>query len=217
LFFIQFVGRFIRWDRSLSAAQFADVFIPEHVTLIKYALEIERMVIDAEDSISTDGDGKAPERPAAVTIDINSDGNPNGFTYRQGAADQSESQKIKQALLAAGLSGKIADGEMQRFLKIYTELTPGAAEILTPSTIPVETTLRKQNERLVSAIFRESSRQGRCINFDEINWAANKNVGIPHLDKLTNDSTLQRRLEFLKQMLVTVRKGGDEDAARTGP
>src|SRR4029077_157489 len=56
IFFIQFVGRFVRHeDRLDKLAQFAKVIIPAHVLLLEYAREIEKMIESA--AIPEEGTG----------------------------------------------------------------------------------------------------------------------------------------------------------------
>lgn len=212
MFFSQFIGRFVRWDDSLDVAQHACVFVPEHVTLIKYALDIERMVMEAENRIDGDGgDGPTP----TMRLSLESDGSENGLIERQQKIDQSEAEEIRRLLTEQGLRGVISEGYAKRILDGWLKNHPRENQHTAEPTFR-ESTLSKDNDRIVAAIFRESEKKGRPIPYAKVNAAANTSVGIKAKDSLTPDSKLRERLDFLKRMLISVRNGqwwSDVDAA----
>jgi superfamily II DNA or RNA helicase len=213
MFFIQFIGRFIRWDGSLTDSQFACVFIPEHVTLIKYALEIERMVIEAEDAIDDD-DHKGPPPPTpppGVNIGLQSSGQLNGIIERHDEIGRSETELLRDALRRAGLHPIISEGQAKKLADAFKSMSPVMAAAMAEASEPSmpESTVSKKNDQLVAAIVREAERRGMPIGFKEANNAANRAVGINAKDVLTPEDVLHRRLEFLKGWLVSLRNPKD--------
>ena len=61
MFFIQFVGRFVRWESRLDGTQHGRIVIPAHISLLIFAREIERMIDEA--LIATDGNPGQPPGP----------------------------------------------------------------------------------------------------------------------------------------------------------
>lgn len=211
MFFVQFVGRFIRWDGSLPASQYASVFIPEHVTLIKFAMQIERMVVEAEEAIGGNPGGDDNPAPAssAINVGLVSAGCENGIIERHDPIEQDEAQMLRDALQRAGLAAVISEGAAKRLFDSLKSSNPLFAEASKPKQ--AESSISKKNDQLVAAIVRESDRRGQRIGFDVINRMANDSVGISTKDKLTPNDVLSDRLEFLKQYLTKLRRA--EDAA----
>lgn len=208
MFFTQFIGRFIRWDGSIPASQFACVFIPEHVTLIKYALEIERMVCDAEMTEDGDGDGDGPDGPKFVRMNLESDGQENGVIEREEEIAADETREIREALQRAGMASRLSEGQAKKFLDAMRAGAAPESKFHEANQFN-ESSLSKQNDKMVGIIERVSSTSGRPMTFAQINAAANKAVGIKTKDVMTPESKLRERLDFLKGLLIRVREGGD--------
>jgi superfamily II DNA or RNA helicase len=210
MFFTQFIGRFIRWDGSISASQFACVFIPEHVTLIKYALEIERMVCEAEMAdVGPDGpDGPGPDKPTTVWMNLESDGKENGVIEREQQIVADEAREIREALQRAGMASLFSEGQAKKFLDAIRSGAAPDSKFHKAQQFN-ESSLSKQNDKMVGVIERVSATSGRPMTFAQINAAANKAVGIKTKDVMTPESKLRERLDFLKGLLVRTREGGD--------
>jgi superfamily II DNA or RNA helicase len=208
MFFIQFIGRFIRWDGSLPASQFACVFIPEHVTLMKYAIEIERMVAEAEERSGGDepGDPKEPKQDG-FNLGLQSVCESNGIIERRDRIEREEAESLRNAIRDAGYSGQVTEGMLKRLLD-HLKIGGVPVKDTLHQEMP-ETDLSKQNDKLVGRIVRISEALGKPLRFQDINAAANKHVGIRAKDSLTPDHVLQKRSEFLKQWIVRLRETGD--------
>lgn len=209
MFFTQFIGRFIRWDGSLPSSQFACVFIPEHVTLIRFALEIERMVCDAElaEAIDSGGDGLAPG--TFIRQDVESDGQENGIIEREQQIAVSEANEIREALRRAGLVSVFSEGQAKRLIDAI-RMSSLASNGFGKEFYKPESSLSKQNDKMVGMIERASARIGNPMTFGQINGAANRAVGIKAKDPMTSESVLRCRLDFLKSMLVNLRAPSHE-------
>jgi superfamily II DNA or RNA helicase len=207
MFFVQFIGRFIRWDGALGAGQFANVFIPEHVTLIKYALEIERMITEAEDAL-TDGDGGGGGGGLnKVRYGLSSDAEFNGVIQSDREMPKTRAQEIAELLRAINLGGRISEVDAEKLIDAYGQKNPAYKTTATEEREKPESTLSKQNDRLVTAIVNESNKSGGAWTFSTTNAYANTAVGIQRKDALTPDSVLMGRLEALKSLLLRVRRG----------
>jgi superfamily II DNA or RNA helicase len=206
MFFIQFIGRFIRWDGSLDAGQFACVFIPEHVTLIRYALEIERMVTEAEDQIAEAGADrdKAPP-PPSMRYGLSSDGAFNGLIDSGEEMSRPRAEVLADVLASLNLRGKVTESVAEKIIDAWGRRNPTYRAEAEPSK--PESSLSKKNDQLVTAIVRAAEQSGGGWSFKTVNGYANAAVGIQGKDALTPDSVLERRLEVLKELLLRVRRG----------
>jgi superfamily II DNA or RNA helicase len=204
MFFIQFVGRFIRWDGSIDACQFAKVFIPYHVTLREYAEEIEAMVTEAEKQLIEDGPG-GDEHWDVVRLDIESDGYHDGSIHRGETVSLDDEKYYGKLLETVGLTGKLSEGDVKRCVDAALATNPAFQRIQAMNTVMHESTLSKDNDRLVAAAVRVSQAKGRPMGFDEVQSYANKRVGIRAKDSMTTDAKLRERAEVLKQLLIKLR------------
>lgn len=205
MFFIQFIGRFIRWDGSLDAGQFACVFIPEHVTLIRYALEIEKMVTEAEDAIGGPGGGDGPQTPTKVRYGLSSDGSFNGLIDSGEEMSRSRAETLSDVLASLNLRGKVTESVAEKIIDAWGKRNPTYQAEAEP--VKPESSLSKKNDQLVTAIVRAAEQAGGGWTFKNVNAYANTAVGIQSKDALTPDSVLERRLEVLKELLLRVRRG----------
>lgn len=209
LFFMQFVGRFIRWDGSLGAGQSACVFIPEHITLIEYAKRIEEMVLAAD--IAASEPGKAPPAPSTESIMIAKDGDGamNGAIQHGDLFEAIETEQIKEWIRSAGV-----DLDLARAKRLWD--TRGGAEGSQPNDERSgvdEPDESQRNDKLVATIVRRAKAKGQeNVTYESVQAAANRAVGIPKKDKLTPEAILVRRREFLQQWLYAIVIGPDDDA-----
>jgi superfamily II DNA or RNA helicase len=198
MFFTQFVGRFIRWDKSLAESQFATIYIPYHVTLIRYAEEIERMIDSQPIDQPTPGPTGGVQTRKSVLIGKASDGETDGGIERGEFFE--ESLRVRVASIQAQLDFPISPRGILEILKADGQSIAGTGGRFTED----ERSLGKQNDRMVNRIASVAKRVGLPWDYKTINNAANNAVGIERKDKLTPESTLRSRLEFLKGLLLQV-------------
>jgi len=210
MFFIQFVGRFIRWDGSLPANQFACVFIPEHVTLIKYAVDIERMVIEAESGRDDPPPPPPPPPPTpeSIVTGIDSTGSRNGIIERSKTIEEKEIEKIEAAIKESGFRGSA--GEASQFLAAY--LKHSAPHIAIEITGNQESDISKLNDKLIGRWYRACEIAGKSKSYAELNKMANLAVGIARKDSLTPHAKLQERAFWIRKKLVAIRSETDATA-----
>lgn len=205
MFFVQFVGRFIRWDDSLDAGQFASVYIPEHVTLIKYALDIEKMVTEAEDQIGQPGEGGEKPQSSSVRYGLSSDGDFAGLIENSREMPRDRAKQVADLLASLNLKGRITELVAEKIIDGWGQRNPSYA--LPAEPVAPESSLAKMNDRLVTAVVKEAQKSGGDWSFKSVNAYANKAVGIQNKDAMTSDEDLQKRLDVLKELLVRVRRG----------
>lgn len=205
MFFSQFVGRFVRWDGSLDGSQHARVFIPEHVTLMKYAAEIEKMVDEAIETQIIHGPTPPPPPPRFVLLGKESDGDQNGTMASGQQMEQSDYVEIAKILTELGLKGVIKEIDAQRIIDAGRGKSADSRSAETASD-DIQG-LNRENDRLVGAIVSESERRGGGWSYAEANSWANREVGIRRKDTLTPEATLRQRSEALKRLLLSIRAG----------
>lgn len=203
MFFVQFIGRFCRWeDRLKGQMQHARVIIPGHVELLRFAREIEAMIDEALIPGEGDGDPVDPS-PKTEWLYSESEKTADGLIYRgkeenERALAEAFFQKypslrgsIPESLAAQGAR----DGNMNGFGH-----ETGSKE---------ERNLRKQNEDLMRAVVRVLRENGLTDDaiYAKVQSAANKAAGINNIDGLTTDEALRKRKEFLFNWLRAIHKG----------
>lgn len=209
MFFIQFVGRFVRWEDRLDQAQFATVIIPAHVTLLQYALEIERMVEAA--AIPEEGEGGGSGEKTSELVGTASAATTKGLVYR---GEQMETLDLAEALFRAS---PITRGSIPTALaiKIAEELgldgaTPGKAR-------EAKIDWSNRNDLAVRAVVRRLRANGDQSDddlFAQVQARANQAVGIAKKDKMTAEETLIRRHAYLQAWLRSI-IAGDENAPQS--
>jgi len=206
MYFMQFVGRFIRWDPALSAGQFASVFIPEHVVLIEYAKKIEGMVLEAV--ITTDAEGgDAPSPATSIVIGKEGDGAMGGAIQHGLFYEASETDELKSWMRRAGVSVSITTAQ-----KLWQAVNGRAPTVDAPSQDEPDES--KRNDKLVGQIVLHARRKGRGdLTYETVNALANRHIGIPKKDKLTSVALLVQRRQFLQKFLLTLLRGEDDAAA----
>jgi superfamily II DNA or RNA helicase len=208
MFFTQFVGRFIRWDKGLSGLQSAAIFIPEHVTLIAHAKEIEKMIADA---VLPDpkGPGEGPSPKIREVIDKEGDGQMNGAITHGLFIDQGNLLELTNIKRSAGV-----DCDLDTVSRILAAARRGGTQVDPPDR-PDEPDDSRNNDRLVGRIVSVAKGMGRAdLTYDRVNAMANRFVNIQKKDKLTPITILKARAQYLERILIGLFNRGD-DAATT--
>lgn len=205
MYFMQFVGRFIRWDKGLPAGQFATVFIPEHVILMDYARRIEKMVLDA--TIHEEGPGGPGPGPATQTVvSKDADGFLNGAIQHGIDIAKAEEEELQDWARRAGVEGIFDRARLAALMRAYREkfggetAAPPPFEERSPEVIESE-----HNDKLVGRIVLFAKKQARAdLTYQTINVMANRHVGIQKKDKLTPLGVLVARRKYLQTLLAAM-------------
>jgi superfamily II DNA or RNA helicase len=211
MFFSQFIGRFLRWDGSLGEWQFASVFIPEHVTLIEYAREIERMVAEAVMANGRGpGEGPGVPSPPRMVLEKTGDGAMHGAIQHGLFYEADITERLHAWMRRAGVNGQISISQADKLYKAWDgPLSP--AEAAPECEKPSESRL---NDKLVGRIVAVAKGMDRAdLTFDKVQALANRAVGIPKKDKLTPQDVLVRRGQFLRELLASLYAGERDGAA----
>lgn len=204
MFFIQFVGRFIRWDDRLGGEQFGKVIIPAHPLLLEYAREIEKMCIAALLKEPDGSDGEAPEQRTEV-VAVCTDGSVGGYINR--AEDLDETEYAKEFFRKYPmLRGKIPDTDAIRAEKAAGTTAEDLMDRLTTSPEVREDRdwLSKKNDELVAQIVKTLEAIGDERGYGKVQSKANEAVGIVKKDKLTPAPVLRKRLTYLQHWLKSL-------------
>lgn len=202
MFFIQFVGRFIRWEDRLDNSQHARIIIPAHVDLVNFAREIEIMVDQALIPQETDGVGEKQDSKNEY-LGTETEAGQDGLIYR----GKEEDERYLAGLFFAkfpSLRGVLPEFQAA---KAARDDNMGGSQHL--DSIPVEEDWSRKNDQLVRAIVKGEKLNGSDDDaaFRRINQAANRAVGIKRKDKLTPIDILKKRHAFLVNMLRAARAG----------
>jgi superfamily II DNA or RNA helicase len=213
MFFIQFIGRFVRSDdrlsKTLGKTQFARIIIPAHILLLTYAREIEEMIetsaiLEAEKDLETTKKMETTEFVSTTT-----EAGLKGTIYR---AEESEKLDLAEAFYkqAPSSRGLIPDAIA---IKIAEELGLDGASPDAPKEKVVDWGSR--NENVARNIVKRLKTNGQPddVLFSVVNARANKAVGILKKDKLTPENVLIRRHAYLTQWLLRLMHGQDETNA----
>ena len=202
MFFVQFIGRFVRWENRLDGTQHGRVIIPAHVDLLRFAREIEQMIDEALIAQEAGEPGVKPE-PKNEYIGTETEKTQDGLIFSGKDEDDRRLAELffqKHPSLRGVLPETFAinaakDANMQ-----------GAAHIES-SDEPRHVDWWVLNAQLVRAIVRTMRLNGDDDEqaFQKVNRAANKAVGIPKVDKLVDVEAMKRRHVFLKDWLRKVR------------
>jgi superfamily II DNA or RNA helicase len=208
MFFSQFIGRFIRWDDSLGYWQHAVIFIPEHVTLIKYAEEIERMVLDS--IIQEPGTGDTPPEATHILVGKSGDGQANGAVERGMSIEERATKEIDEYLARSGLKGRISRGDA---IKLVEESRKGKNSEA-KSEVQDDSDIGRKNDRLIEQAVRVARRKGReDLKYNIVQTMANQAVGIHKKDPLTPEAILHARAQWLRGFIARLWSGDLNDAA----
>lgn len=210
LFFIQLVGRFVRWEGRLDPYQFSQVIIPAHILLIEWAREIEALVNKA--MIPDEGEGGGEGADTEI-IDRRSQATGKGAIHRgQQEDDIAPAAEFFRRVPAA--VGRVPDLLATLIQRSYEEgTTPGQSNYPQGTGVNPTGDLRGRNKSLVRRIVRMMAQNGDADEgaYKFVNGKANKAVGIRRLDDLTTDEELARRAEFLRAWLISLSNGGADE------
>jgi superfamily II DNA or RNA helicase len=202
MFFIQFVGRFIRWEDRLDGSQHARIIIPGHVTLLEFAREIEKMVDEALIPEETDGGGGGGIKNEFVSNETKK--NADGVMWR---GKETLDRDLAEAFFKAHPSLRGTISEYQAIQAAKDANMNGASH---QSSAPAGgENWRKKNETIVRAAVRIMKANGETDEnlFAKVQRRANAAVGIDKVDDLITDEKLIERHQFLLNLIRAIRKG----------
>ena len=202
MFFIQFVGRFIRYEvrDPLDDKQYAIVICPAHPTLMTWMREIELMILASNINLDDgDGGGDGPEKKSEL-LDVETSADGIGMVFR-GEDIENEQGLLDLMYEKSGVFREMPPAEV---LKIARDLGFAATANQKPKTAP--TNWRKRNENIVKVIVGYSLRNGNGAEtesnlYAKINAQANAAAGVPKVDGMTPDDIWQKRLVWLQDKL----------------
>jgi superfamily II DNA or RNA helicase len=203
MFFSQFVGRFVRWDRSLGAGQAASILIPEHVELIAFAKEIEAMIAEAAVHVPLGQGGEGPGPTSFFVTAKSSDGALGGAIAHGRDHSAEERAEVMAWAEDAGVNSRGLD--LAILVALYRAPRP---EHTAPppdrrSDAPPYD-LGRANDKQVGRYVQIAKGYGLVTDDDRLYtrvqaWA-NRAVAIPRKDRLTSPTVLQERLTKLVQL-----------------
>jgi len=209
MFFRQFAGRFVRWDDLLGLSQYAVVVLPAHVDLMKFAREIERMIIAAEIEAMEGDDGGGGTR-LPVNEFVSATSMATGMEMIAHGKQYTEIDVAKGALLKQRIDPDIAHevspalaAELARIFLTDEVVPTGIKE--TPFKVKKpEPDYRDKNKLLVANIVRYMKNSGANYETDDvlfkrINGQANAAVGVRYVDDMTPPEVWEKRHVWLKQ------------------
>jgi superfamily II DNA or RNA helicase len=200
MFFIQFVGRFVRYEDRLDHFQSAVVVIPAHPKLLKWTLEIEKMILASQIKLTPgDGGGVDERKVELVGVETNADG--SGLIYR-GEEFERSARLIEEMRTKSAFLMRLSDSEVIKLANDLGIVGGGGNYGFEPPPI----NWRDRNNNLAGQIVRYMRANGESDKelFGRVNGAANAHVGIAKMDGLTPQDVLERRWMFLQGMLHDV-------------
>ena len=208
MFFIQFIGRFVRMEDRLDATQYAAVVIPAHIQLLEYAFEIEKMVDSA--AIVEDADTGEAEGPPRVSelLGIESEAGDTGIVYR---GEESNDRNLADAFFEQCPSLRGCITEMAAIKAAKDMGLEGASPHEGPRPIDIDWNTR--NTLMARAVVKRLRANGESddILFAKVNGSANRAAGIQKMDKLTPTDALQRRHKYLQDWMLRLYRGDHSD------
>ncbi len=209
LFFIQFIGRFVRYEDRLTKStnsQFCQVVIPAHAELLKYAREIEIMVDSAVMATESEEDGgeMATRESVKTLFGVESEVTGEGLIYRGDGQDE--------RLSVRAFFEKFPEyqGVVPDTFAIHMARELGLSGAAHPIEIKPKIDWRTRNMQMVRAIVRVMKMNGETDERDyaKVNQYANSAVGIRKLDPMTPDDVLQQRHQVLNGWFRAMRDDG---------
>ena len=208
MFFIQFVGRFVRHeDRLDKDSQFAWVIIPAHITLLTYALEIEKMIEAA--ALPGEGNGGGGEKKWE-RIDNETEAGEKGVISR---GEESNDIALSETFFKKypSLKGKLG---MLDAIKAAQEAHMEGSFSEKPQQRKPDWS--KLNDQLIVAVAKRLEIDGDDQSdegyYGFVQTAANQAVGISRKDGMTTEDVLIKRHAFLKDWLLRLRGYQDQKA-----
>ena len=214
MFFIQFVGRFVRWDTELDGSQFAWLLFPGHVRLVEYARAIEKMIVDATLAIGLPG-GK-PGEAKALRMDTVSNVTDRETLTRGKTMDKDDDALFRAFIEKnSDLRAQATDQVIATILKRATKEGGPPAFVQNDPIVDEQKRLRKKNEKLMRLVVRLLKQNGSAIEeerlFQNVNGRANKAVDIRKVDNLTSEEQLEDRAAFLARWAQALVSGADPE------
>lgn len=215
LFFIQLIGRFIRYEARLDELQFAKVIIPAHVSLLEWAREIEAMIAEAIIPEDGDGGGGDPGEPNEIVGRI-TDATAKGAILR-GEHEEDitmAGELYRRVPMAVGRVPDLLATQIARAFLQGGEVTAAAQSNFAPTTpkilVPNNKSARAVNSDLGRRVARLLTPDGKPDGkvFEFVNGRANQAAGIRGVDDLTTAEEFERRAEFLRAWLASLYQGG---------
>jgi len=198
MFFIQFVGRFVRTDDRLDNLQHAVVVFPAHPDLLKYTLEIEKMILASQIKLVPDDTTGPPPGTKSELIGVETSADASGLIYR-GQESERGSAIIDAMRKKSSVFISMPDSlvlQAANDLGIGTGMSGTTAE-------PKPINWTDRNHNLAKQIVRYLRSNGESDQelFKRVNGRANAHVGIHKMDGMTPDAVLQKRHAFLQDQL----------------
>lgn len=208
IFFIQFVGRFVRHeDRLDRETQFAWIIVPAHVTLLKFAREIEKMIESA--AIAEPGTGEGPGPKTSEFVEATTEASTKGVIHR---GEESEKFDLAEALFQRAPSAR---GRMNLAFAITLAEELGIEGASPDKARETKIDWSNRNDLAVRAVAKRLKGNGSQSDdelFAQVQKRANAAVGIAKKDKMTAEDTLIRRHAYLQAWLKRLVAGQDDDA-----
>jgi superfamily II DNA or RNA helicase len=215
LFFIQFIGRFLRWQNELGDGQHAWVIFPGHVLLVEFAQKIEEMIRDSVLAIGGENGGGG-NNPSSMRT-----GNETEATKKETMEHGRTLESDDESMLAAffqdhpDVRGKGSDSFVADILRrahyqgVHTEARErGEKQELSHKY------WRQQNAKaakLVARLIQKSNPDNPEALFAKVNGRANREADIAKVDALVPLDVLQRRYTFLKVWAQQLMNGIDPE------
>lgn len=198
MFFNQFVGRFVRWEDRLDAAQHCRIIIPAHIDLLIYAREIEVLceyALIADDN--EEGNGKQLERKNEL-IGTETKVTGDGLIFR---GTESIERDLAKLVFDKCKSIAYLISETQAIILAKELGIDGATyETELPNESNTQEWWRSKNSKCVSQVARLIRLNGDDDDhvYAKVNSKANKYTGIPRIDNMTSIEALKKRHSFLQ-------------------
>lgn len=220
LFFVQFVGRFLRWQSDLGPEQHAWIIFPGHVLLVQYAEMIEKMIV--ETALRINGDGEAPPEPKSMRTRVESEATDQE-TMARGTVLPDDDETLVDSFLTRHplLKGRTADSTLAEILRAAHYEGATAGEPRKPEAAALsQKHWRDRNAQLANVVVKllaKNKKLNRGALYERVNGKANRQVGITKVDSLVPIEVLQKRLSFLKGWVASLQRaktgGGDVPGA----
>jgi hypothetical protein len=198
MFFIQFVGRFCRYEERppLDNQQHAVVVVPAHPDILLWAREIEHMILASQIKLAMDDGGTPPERKNEC-IGTESQADEVSLTLR-GEEMKYEAHVVE---MMCRKSREFVGMPRSTVIKIANDL--GLAGGVNPDKVEPKKDWNLLNNNITKQIVRLMRSNGEPDSelYERVNGRANAHVGIPKMDKMTAEETLIRRHAFLQDWL----------------
>lgn len=210
MFFIQFIGRFVRTEERLDKkTQFARVIIPAHVSLLEYAREIEQMVESAVLIEDGECEGEVVKKEESELVQVTTKAGAQGIVYR---GEEFEERELAEALyrVCPSARGNIPEGLA---IKMAKDMHLGGSNHNDKHEQEIDWSNR--NDMLVRAVVSRLKANGQSDDelYGRVQAKANSVVGIQKKDKMTAEETLIKRHAFLQLWLKRLIHGQDEENA----